>query len=86
MPTVAPHIYLHPKKILHPYQVRFMRKNKLVHSGVFATLDEAKAFRDGFIQAHLINELVYVSQNPKTIPIHASSEIGSSLQREVVEC
>ena len=73
MPTVAPHIYLHPKKILHPYQVRFMRKNKLVHSGVFATLDEAKAFRDGFIQAHLINEMVYVSQSQKTIPIHAET-------------
>jgi hypothetical protein len=61
MPVVAPHIYHNTKKILHPYQVRFMRKNKLVHSGVFATLDEAKAFRDGFIQAHLINDMVYVS-------------------------
>jgi hypothetical protein len=65
MPVVSPHIYHVPKKILHPYQVRFMRKNKLVHSGVFATLDEAKAFRDGFIQAHLINELVYVSNSSK---------------------
>lgn len=73
MPTVAPHISYLPKKILHPYQVRFMRKNKLVHSGVFATLDEAKAFRDGFIQAHLINEMVYVTQNQTNSPIHASS-------------
>jgi hypothetical protein len=60
MPVVSPHIYYVQRKILHPYQVRFMRKNKLVHSGVFATLEEAKAFRDGFIQAHLINELIYV--------------------------
>jgi len=73
MPTVAPHIYLHPKKILHPYQVRFMRKSKLVHSGVFATLDEAKAFRDGFIQAHLINEMVYISQTPKNSQTPAES-------------
>ena len=65
MPTVAPHIHYNPKKMLHPYQVRFMRKNKLVHSGVFATLDEAKAFRDGFIQAHLINEMIYVSNSTK---------------------
>lgn len=68
MPVVSPHIYYVPKKILHPYQVRFMRKNKLVHSGVFATLDEAKAFRDGFIQAHLINELIYITPSPTTTP------------------
>jgi hypothetical protein len=65
MPVVAPHIYHNTKKILHPYQVRFMRKNKLVHSGVFATLDEAKAFRDGFIQAHLINDMVYITHSQK---------------------
>ena len=83
---VAPHIYFNPKKILHPYQVRFMRKNKLIHSGVFATLEEAKAFRDGFIQAHLINEMVYVSQSQKTPLIHASCETDSSLRREVMGC
>lgn len=73
MPSVAPHISYLPKKILHPYQVRFMRKNKLVHSGVFATLDEAVAFRDGFIQAHLINDLVYVSQSQQMTPTLVSS-------------
>jgi hypothetical protein len=62
MPSVAPHIYFNTKKILHPFQVRFMKGKKLVHSGVFATLDEAKAFRDGFIQAHLINEMIYVKE------------------------
>lgn len=51
MPVVAQNIYFHPKKILHPYQVRFMRKDKLYHSGVFATLDEAIVFRDAFIQS-----------------------------------
>lgn len=73
MPSVAPHISYLPKRILHPYQVRFMRKNKLVHSGVFATLDEAVAFRDGFIQAHLVNDLVYVSQRQQNLPSLAES-------------
>jgi hypothetical protein len=65
MPSVAPHIYYRTGKLLHPYQVRFMKKNKLVHSGVFASQQEAEAFRDGFIQAHLINEMVYVSEKSK---------------------
>ena len=63
MPVVSPHIYHVPRKILHPFQVRFMKGKRLVHSGVFATLNEAKAFRDGFIQAHLINDMVYVKNS-----------------------
>jgi hypothetical protein len=63
MPVVSPHIYYVQKKILHPFQVRFMKGKRLVHSGVFATLEEAKAFRDGFIQAHLINEMVYIKES-----------------------
>lgn len=65
MPSVAHHIYFRKNKLLHPYQVRFMKGNKLIHSGVFATQLEAEAFRDGYIQAHLVNGLFYV-ENQKT--------------------
>jgi len=67
MPVVSPHVYYVPRKILHPYQVRFMKGKRLVHSGVFATLDEAKAFRDGFIQAHLLNEMVYIKDSTESV-------------------
>jgi hypothetical protein len=47
---------------------------------VFATLDEAKAFRDGFIQAHLINEMVYVSEKQSVLlPPQHSQPVSLSL-------
>ena len=57
MPTVARNIVYQPKKILHPYQVLIVHKNKGHYfSRVYATLEEAIAGRDTYL-ASLENKL-----------------------------
>jgi hypothetical protein len=49
MPCVAKNVYYIPKKILHPFHVRILRKGKLVFFSCSATMEEAIERRDRWL-------------------------------------
>lgn len=52
MPTIAKNIVYKPNKLLHKYQVLINRKKKGQYfSRVYATLEEAVAGRDAYLES-----------------------------------
>jgi len=46
---LEPNIYHDPHKVLHPYQVRIVRKKKQVFFRCCSTLEEAREHRQNFL-------------------------------------
>jgi len=63
MPCVAKNVYYIPKKILHPFHTRIIRKDKLVFFSCSATLEEAVMRRDKWLEQESLTTLAEVGRD-----------------------